>query len=234
MSSEFKALLSEHVGNAFAKQLAFADVLGDRNWGVDISAGRVMFGNDLSYPIQLLGTEAAGDASWLWAWANQASNLPPALLRTCTELKDIGEARRIPELVDRSYSLEVANGHAIALVASGLNPACCYYRGPYDGGALFFLVCDAPVEVTGQVAPERAITVITQAISQFEVDHRPMATSFLQKQGFNLEINEQSITATRNNQTVTLSFDSLGRINNVEGKLSPSPHPQKSRWQFWK
>ncbi|MCA9269681.1 MAG: hypothetical protein KDA41_14470, partial [Planctomycetales bacterium] len=77
MSPEFANLLSLHIGNAYAKQLAFADFLGERNWRVSISEGRVKFGNDLSYPIQLIGTEAYGDSSWLWAWANEQSNLPP-------------------------------------------------------------------------------------------------------------------------------------------------------------
>ncbi len=47
MSPEFAKLLSQHIGNAFAKQLAFADVLGERNWGVNISEGRATFGDDL-------------------------------------------------------------------------------------------------------------------------------------------------------------------------------------------
>jgi hypothetical protein len=233
MSPEFAKLLSQHIGNAFAKQLAFADVLGERNWGVNISEGRATFGDDLSYPIQLIGTEADGDSSWLWAWANEGSNLPPAMLRICSELKTIGEHKGVPELLERSYSLETATGHMVAMVASGLNPECCYYRGPYDGGALFFLVCDAPNEVTQHVAPERAITVLTEVISQFEIDHREMAESFLQTQGFDIESNGRAMVAARGGQSVELSFDSLNRIDNIQGTLSLSAPPKKSWWQFW-
>ncbi|MEM7558627.1 MAG: DUF6882 domain-containing protein, partial [Planctomycetota bacterium] len=138
MNDNFTPLLSKHIGSAFAKQLAFADFLGDRNWGVKISEGAATFGDDLSFPIQLLGTEADADESWLWAWANEQSNLPANLLIACNELRRNGSENGIRELTERSFSQSVANGHQISMIASGLNANCCYYRGPYDGGTLFF------------------------------------------------------------------------------------------------
>lgn len=233
MSPEFATLLTRHIGNAFAKQLAFADLLGERSWGVNISEGKATFGEDLSFAIQLIGTESEGDSSWLWAWANEESNLPPALLRVCSELKALGEKKGVPELAERSYSLETANGHMIAMVASGLTPDGCYYRGPYDGGALYFLVCDAPSEVTQHVTTERAITVLTQVISQFDIHHREMAESFLQSQGFDTKSNSKAMAATRGGQCIELSFDSSNRIDNISGTLSPRKPPKKSWWQFW-
>lgn len=234
MSPEFSKLLSQHVGNAFAKQLAFGDFLGERNWGVNISEGRATFGEDLSYPIQLIGTEAHGDSSWLWAWANEASNLPPAILRVCSELRTIGKKHGIRELVERSYSLETANGHMIAMIASGLNPECCYYRGPYNGGALYFLVGEVPRRVTQPVAPERAITVLTEVISQFDIDHREMSVSFLQGQGFSLHDNGTHMLATRDGGSIEIAFDSMNRIAEMGATVSPSKARKKSLWQFWK
>ncbi|MCA8997789.1 MAG: hypothetical protein KDA80_12410 [Planctomycetaceae bacterium] len=222
MSPELQNLFTKHVGQAFAKQIAFADVLGDRSWGVNISEGRVTFGDDLSFPMQLLGTEADGDSSWLWAWANEASNLPESLLTTCQQLRDIGERNGIPEFTTRSFSLDIVDGHTLAMIASGFHPDCCYYRGPYDGGALFFLVCDAPNEVTNPVHAERAITVLTEVISIFEVDHHLMAESFLQSQEFQLKICDSSLTATREQHSITVSFDSHGRISQIEGALNGS------------
>ncbi|GAA5511207.1 DUF6882 domain-containing protein [Novipirellula caenicola] len=216
MSPEFTSLLSQHVGASFAKQMAFADLIGERNWGVSMSEGVATFGTDLSFSIQLLGTEADGDASWLWAWANEQSNLPSSLLQACNECKDIGVTQPVPEFTDRSFSQSIANGHMIALVALGLHPNCCYYRGPYDGGALFFLVCDVPNDVVGPVAPERAVTVMTEVISQFEINHRDMADSFLQSQGFTLQPAGNRLLAIRDNDSLTVSFDSMQRIDKID------------------
>lgn len=225
MSPEFTSLLSQHVGASFAKQIAFADLIGERNWGVSMSEGIATFGTDLSFPIQLLGTEADGDASWLWAWANEQSNLPANLLQACNECKDLGFTQQVTEFTDRSFSQDIANGHMIALVASGLHPNCCYYRGPYDGGALFFLVCDVPNDVVCLVAPERVVTVMTEVISQFEINHRDMADSFLQSQGFTLHPAGNRLLATRDSDSLTVSFDSMQRIDKIDCKLNSAKAP---------
>ncbi|WP_182871493.1 DUF6882 domain-containing protein [Rhodopirellula sp. JC639] len=220
MSPEFASLLSQNIGVSFAKQIAFADLIGERNWGVSMSEGVATFGTDLSFPIQLLGTEADGDASWLWAWANEQSNLPPNLLKACNECYDLGSTQQVPEFTDRSFSQNIADGHMIALVASGLHPNCCYYRGPYDGGALFFLVCDVPRDVVGPVAPERAVTVMTEVISQFEINHRDMADSFLRSQGFTLQPAGNRLDARRDKDSLTVTFDSMQRINKIDCTLN--------------
>jgi hypothetical protein len=231
----FHDLLSQHIGSAFARQLAFADLLGQRNWSLTISEGVVTFGNDLRFPIQLLGTEADGNGTWLWAWANEASNLPDKVLVACNELREFGRRAGVPELTERTFSLDRASGHVISLVASGIIGNCCYYRGPYDGGALFFLVNNPPADVLRPVPAERAVTVITQVISDFDVSHRPMAESFLRAQGFSLETASGALAASRHGDQITLSFDSVGRIANIGAKLGPRAQEEPSKWwHFWK
>ncbi|MEQ9408643.1 MAG: hypothetical protein RIK87_12985 [Fuerstiella sp.] len=180
----------------------------------------------------LFGTEADGDSTWLWAWANEQSNIPDSLLQACSQMKTLGERTGVPELRERSCSQEDADGHMIALIASGLNPDCCYYRGRYEGGALFFLVCDAPNVVTRHVAPERAITVLTEVISQFDIDHCQMAKSFLQTQGFDLTDGPSTVVAKRDDDSIEIRFDSQDRIGKIEGSVAAAK--PKRGWEFWK
>lgn len=231
--SPFNELLSEHVGAAFARQLAFADFLGERNWNLDLGTGKVGFGDDLEYPIQLLGSEAHNNNTWLWAWANRHIDPAPQAMAAATRLRDLGKKRGIAPLAEPTFSLDAADGHAIAMVASGIEGGCCYYRGPYNGGAAFFLVTDVPKSLLAPVPPERAITVLTQVISQFDVDHRLMAKSFLASQGFELREESKSVTASREGGTITLSFDELGRLTEIGGKIEARP-PAKKWWEFWK
>jgi hypothetical protein len=231
----FNDLLSRHVGSAFARQLAFGDLLGERNWSLTVSEGIATFGSDLRFPVQLLGTEADCDGTWLWAWANKASNLPEKVLEACNKLRELGEREGIPELRERTFSLEQANGHSLSSVASGIIGRCCYYRGPYDGGALYFLVCGPPEAVLQKVPAERAVTVIAEVISNFDVDHRAMVESFLQAQGFSVTANAGEVVATRGSDQITLTFDSQDRLTNIGGKLAGKPQPQpRPWWQFWK
>ncbi len=236
MSTTFLDLFSQYVGAAFAKQLAFSDLLGERGWGVDLQQGEATFGDDLTYPIQLLGTESDGDNSWLWAWGNEASELPKSLLKACNEIKIFGKNNSIQELTERSFQNEPVNGHMLAMVASGMNTDCCYYRGPYDGGALFFLVSDIPEKLYSPIEPQRLITVVSEVISQFEVNHKVMVKSLFQSQKYELSKDGETLIGEHPKGVVRISFDQFDRINNIEGALGPenSEPPKKKGWQFWK
>lgn len=237
--SVFEEMLARHVGSAFSRQIAFAERLGERGWQVDVEAGQVRFGDDLVYPIQLLGTESEGDRSWLWAWANQASNLPAELLVTCEKLRDLGLRENIPELSQRSFPLSTADGHSLALLASGLEEAgSCYYRGGYPGGALYFLVEKALPAVAAPLPQERVVSVIGQLVGQFDLKHRVMIEGFLVDQGFHLRVQDDTLLASRQGTGLTLEFDPMGRMINLKGTLVP-PEAQtkaparKPRWKFW-
>jgi hypothetical protein len=232
--SPFNKLLSEHIGAACARQLTFADFLGERNWSVDIGTGKVGFGDDLEYPIQLLGSESHISDTWLWSWANEHIDPAPETMAAGAQLRALGEQSGIEELAAPNFSLDAADGHTIAAVASGIYGRCCYYRGPYDGGALFFLVTNVPDSMFAPVSPERAITALTQVISIFDVDHWQMARSFLTSQGFNLREDPQAIAASRDGGTMTLSFDELGRLTGMDGQIGPRPASAKKWWGFGK
>lgn len=216
----FTELLTQHVGTAFAKQLALADFLNERRWWVDIEQGICQFGDDLIYPIQLLGTESMGDSTWLWAWANEASKLPPSLLVSCNALRELGHSESIAEFTQGNFPLDVADGHSLSMIASGIDGKSCYYRGPYNGGALFFLIKEVPESLLAPVACERLSTVILEVVSQFHVPHRSMAESFLTSQQFSLESSGNELIGSRNRDRITLNFDDLDRLKDINIRLS--------------
>jgi hypothetical protein len=232
--SPFDKLFSEHVGAAFARQLAFADFLGERNWKLDLGTGKVGFGDDLEYPIQLLGSEAHNSNTWLWSWANEHIDPAPQSMAMANRLRQLGQKQGIEVFSEPGFGLDAADGHAISLVASGIDGRCCYYRGPYNGGAAFFLVTGVPDSLLAPVPPERAITVITEIISQFPVDHRLMAKSFLASQRFDIRDEPQSLAASHPDGQLSLSFDELGRLAQIGGKIEPRVPAAKKWWEFWK
>ena len=75
------------------------------------------------------------------AWANTQSGIPAPLLRACESLRARGDRDGIPELTAPQLPLDAWDGHLIAMIASALTRECAgYYRGPYDGGAIFVLL----------------------------------------------------------------------------------------------
>ncbi|WP_254459781.1 DUF6882 domain-containing protein [Xanthomonas sacchari] len=239
MSPAFQAALARHIGNAYARQLALADVLAERRWQVDLGEGRVSFGEDLSFPMQLLGTAAEASASWRWAWANTASKLPPALLTEASALRAHGEREGIEELVAPSSALGEDGGHQFALLAGALRGRC-YYRAPYDGGALFFLLDDVPAAVFAPCDDARVLRLLGELPMQFALDNRVMSEGFLADQGFALQREPAQTVATRGNTRIVLAFDAQERLTGVQGQLAPAqaaaavmPTPVPA-WQFWK
>jgi len=238
VTPSFQTLLARHIGTAFARQMALADLLGERGWRLDLAEGVAHFGDDLHFPVQLLGSAAEDSASWLWAWANTASNLPEHLLVAANALRERGERDGPTELATASLPLE-DDGHMIALLAAALS-ARCYYRGPYRGGALFFLVDDVPATVFAPCDDPRVLSLLGQLVAQFPLDHRAMTEGFLDDQGYALQREPGQTVATRGGSRITLSFDALDRLTQLQGSLAPQSTPSAAvskpapKWQFWK
>jgi hypothetical protein len=220
MASQIRSLLNQYVGLGFARQLAFADVLGERNWSVDLKQATVRFGNDLTFPMQLLGSQSDSSGNWLWAWANHQSNLPPAVTQLANTLKAWGEQHQVDEFSEGHVDGSVADGHQLSLVVSGMHGKCCCYRGPYDGGAIFFLVLNPPPEVIAPSNAMRAVNVITQVLSNFDVDSRPMAEAYLTAEGFQLQREPAATVAKRGREGINLVFDDLGRLTKANLSLN--------------
>jgi hypothetical protein len=215
----FQDVFASQVAVALARQLALADLIGDSGWQVDLVAGAATFGAGLRFPIQLLGTEGYEDGTWLWAWANSESDISPVLLHLCGWIREYGRQNGIPELTEASFPLDRADGHRLALLASGLTGRA-YYRGPYDGGALFFHLENLPEQVLAPVPPERALTVIGQVIQSFEVDHRTMVQAFLRQQGWQVEAGPRLVVGRHPaGSEARIEFDEQGRISQLAGQL---------------
>ncbi len=216
----FNDLFTKFVGGAFARQFVLADLVGDRGWDLDLSTGVVTFGDDIQLPIQLVGTESTGNASWMWAWANPDRERFADYVVASQRLCEFGQAHGIELLTAPRFGLGEVSPHALAMVAGGLLGGVPYYRGPYDGGAIYFLV---PLPESIAVAPlpiERISTVLAEVISQFELDHQLMTASFLREQGF--EITQQGSAweaKAPDGRSVRVEFNDRGLLAGISGTL---------------
>lgn len=219
----FSELVDQHIGLSFRKQLALADLLGKHSWQLDLGKGTVdfgkgpgLFGKRRIYPIQVIGTEAEDSGTWLWAWANAESHIPPGVLKAVERVRAFGESQGIEPLSTGELPSEAYPGHLLASVACGIAQADAYYRGPYPGGAVFFLIHDTPLSEAPPTPGERILTVLTQVIGTFEVNHRAMARAYLEAEGFRLDEGERALTATdRSGHSLKMTLDDRGRMENL-------------------
>jgi hypothetical protein len=224
----FSDLVDQHVGLAFRKQLALADFLGKHSWQLDVTRGTVdfgksgLFGKRRVYRAQILGSEAESSGTWLWAWANKQSNFPVDVLKAVNRVKAFGEENAISELLEPALNSTKFPGHLVAMVCTGITGADCYYRGPYPGGAAFFLVLDTPLRDAPATPTVRVINVLTQVVSEYSANHRAMAEAYLKAEGFRVKSTGDGFSATaEDGRALSIRFDDRGRFAGLQTVARP-------------
>ena len=176
---DWTALFSACLGKMISIQQACAEyVVKNEDWNVDLERGVISFGTR-EYPLQFIGSESASSGTWLWGWEN-INDFPEKIIRLARETREFGAAQQIEALTTDEFDLnDTYNGHNLSIVTCGLADGYAYYRCPHNGGAFFVGLSDVPDAVFDPVDFPRFVSVVTQCIEQFALDHRIFAEAFL-------------------------------------------------------
>lgn len=210
-------LLERYGGIAFDKQIDFGEVIGDNNWNVDIGQGIISFGENLTFPMQVLGTFSHSSETWLWAWANAQSNLPENIIRQSLQLKKYGEDNGIELLSLNTFDSSMEDLHLIGMTASGMFEASGYYIADYGQGAMVVTVKSDLIDQAKSDDHLRIFTAFPQLISQLEMNHKNALKNYLTIKGYQVTETENSVQGTLNGNSVTGEFDDLSRLVNLKG-----------------
>ena len=211
-------ILGTFVAASFDKQRHLADLVGERDWHFDMVTGRLSFGSHFYWRSQILGSESESSGTWRWAWANDLSNIPEDLLQASLTMRAFAEQYEIRELTVPELPLDEINGHRLSLLASGICEGNAYYRGPYEGGAAFFLIRDDSFPQNSESPLARITSLFPQAISALEIpNHRLALIAYLasyrilgRSEGNALFVEENGKKA------LTASFDDQNRLVMLE------------------
>jgi hypothetical protein len=248
--SRLHTLGAAHAALASERQHALAAALGDGPWRLSLGAGTLSLdGGRFVFPIQFLGTQAEESNTWLWAWANQASNFPPDLLTAANRLRQIGREEGVGELAEPQLGLGSPDGRPwfvgsyLAMAASGLCQADGYYRAPYAGGALFVLLKAPQVWAGAPQDAQRLATVLGELLSTpagAVLDHKTVVCSYARQNGYQVTDAGEQVTCTgAGGETLVAAFDAAGVMTRLTADGGPRPDPgtgaggQKPWWTFW-
>jgi hypothetical protein len=223
MRPDFSSLFCRHAAASFDKQLHFATLVGELNWHLDLASGLLTFADKYHWPAQILGTEAEDSQTWLWSWANEASQIPTRLQGAALMLRMLGQHHGIPELAEPQLPLDVVNGHTLSMIASGVCRADAYYRCPYDGGAAFVLIKDENFPRCTEPPLRRLTSVLPQAISSLDIpNHRLALTGYLEYYGLPFQQEGTEVVVRENGEAMlTATFDELNRLTKLEATITP-------------
>lgn len=149
----------------------------------------------------------------MWAWANPS--IPDNLAQASTLLRD---KVAIPEFAEEQFPIDFdkADEHRIAITCSGYLNADAYYRGPFPGGAAFFLIRDSRLELA---SPDiiHISTLFPQVISALSIsDHRAAFMNYLEHWKIQSQVEGDEVRVTIANSSLTAHFDGQNRLTNME------------------
>lgn len=217
-SDPYRALVSRTAGVALERQLHLADVVGERPWQYEVDSGELTFGTDLSFHAEILGTESTTGGTWLWSWANVASDLPPAATRVARRLRERGRRDGIAELRDAELSLDRVTGHELAMIAVGLGEGFAYYNAPHEGGAVLLVITDRRFPALPDPELARWSRLLAELPTSAEIDHRAAYEALFRARGFEVTSEGSTLRARRSGVGEwTLTFDERGRMTQLEG-----------------
>jgi len=227
-------------------QLALGEIIGDRDFSFDATAGTLGFGDDLAFPMQVLGSVSRQSSTWLWAWASPQP-LPKQLLQAAQQLKALGTGQGIGELYEEGFDIvsppapveslldmhqrltnighaqEPLDGHLIAMLAAGVCQADAYYGADYGRGIAYVLLPRVPGTETHRSDVPTAMAAVFAELLQlpYPLDHRAAFGAYVQQKGYTAETNGRQVRGTKGPQVITATFDGADRLTALEANGTP-------------
>jgi len=221
-----QSLFLQHGARAWEKQMFLSRLLGDtQRWFYSMETGSITFDEMMQFAIQFLGTESAASNTWLWAWANEASNIPHKLVEAAHRLKQYGETHQVPILTNaEAIALDDdINGQRLALIASGILKANASYRAPYEGGAVFLLIQDESFPEDERPVIERMATSFPNFIQNMQVfDHIKALRHYMDSHQLKIEAEREGriLIGTAPDETrIQATFDAKKRLTQLTTML---------------
>ena len=187
-------------------------LIGDSLHELDLDAGKLRF-NDFDFPLQVLGTESDNTLTWLWAWADEQTEIAAHLMRSAQQLKTWGADHGVPEFTVPSVDVNSADGMEIGLVAADVCSASCFFADHYEGGAAYFLLFDRRIDDGPSFDRQHLITRMADLFSQYDLNQRSVLESYLRNKGLRSETDRNMIsTELENGERLVAEFDDTNRL----------------------
>ena len=201
------------------KQEKFLRLVGEHTVELDLDAGLARFTKHHAFPFQVLGTESENTLSWLWAWADEQTEMPQTLMKASFAMKVWLETKGLQEYARPSLDLDLADGTILSLVATQVCNAGCFYRDHYEGGALFILLYGAEIAAQAPFDRRELVRTLDDLIERYGFNHRNALRSYFRGSEVEAAETKDTVSATLSNgEHLIAEFDAAGRLTAINGE----------------
>jgi hypothetical protein len=225
---DIDALLDTHMLAAVERQLAFADVIGEQAYQVDLQEGTVRFAGGLALPVGLIGSAAPGPGTWMWAWANPMGYAEP-IIASSLRVRDYGERHEILELIQPEVVLDdhwdATRAAVAAIAAAGIS---AYLPVAAEGGTQVILSIEGEApQAEPTIEPTRLPQVLNQVVGGGMVRDWSLALeAYAAHRGGGLTRTGSTfvLEPAGGDHGASITIDELGRVASMEMTRSAAPY----------
>lgn len=210
--------LEKFGASALEKQRNLYDVTGGLSWNVDMDKEEITFGDDLTFPMQVLGSFSHSSETWLWIWENKAGGYAESVMKQALLLKKYGEENNIDLLTVGKFDAVENDLHIIGMIAVEMFNGSGYYLGNYGQGTMVVTIKSDIIDKVESEELARILTVFPELISTFEIqNHKDAFTNYLTQKGYQLTLNGNEIKAEKNENIINAVFNEDNLLTKLNG-----------------
>jgi len=213
----FQHYLEQWALLSLEKRDRLLSLVGDHQYELNLDAGTIRI-NEFEFPMQVIGTESDNTLTWLWAWAEEQTEIPEGLLDASLQLRQWGMSQGLAEFTTPSIDLVRIDGSAIAMISAQVCKASCSFRDAYEGGAVHLLLFDRAIDSQPSFDRARLVQRLADVSSRYDLNHRGTLLSYLRLKGLSpLEQDGVISCELESGERLNAEFDAAGGLTMING-----------------
>ncbi|KZX15343.1 hypothetical protein MBCUT_15570 [Methanobrevibacter cuticularis] len=213
----FQKIFAKYGAFALDKEENLAQIIGEEEGNLHIDKGTISFGEDLEFPIQILGTLSTETQKWHWAWDNEEVGFPEELIEESKKVKEIGEKYNIAQFTTDMFDADLFEAHVIAMAVTGLLDDSAYYVVDFDG--ITFFVSIKSDEIPKDETIERFLSIYDRFQKEFDVKARLAFEGYTKLRGYEYKEREEFSVAKMGESRVIVGFTERGNVTHIQTLL---------------
>ncbi|MBD0777429.1 hypothetical protein HPE56_06465 [Maribacter sp. ANRC-HE7] len=197
------------------KQEIFSEMVEGLGWSCDMLEGKLTYGEDKVFDIQIIGSYSINEKSWLWSWANTQSGIPEKFLQTARAMKSIGEAYQIEDLLTPKKEMDADPGAYFSTIASAMLKESCYVPLTFKGLVVYVTVTSKEADSKARTAPALICSHFTNVAANYTFPHKYTLFFYLKAKGYEVELPGNNIVAKKGDDRILGIFDLKGNLMKI-------------------
>ena len=209
----FKVVLSKYGALALDKQENLSELIGDLKGDLDLDKGILTFGEDMEFPIQVLGFYRDDLNQWSWAWDSEEI-FGAELIEAAAEMRQAGIDAGIPEFSSPLIKADYDLCHTLAMATVGILDFDAHYAVNEDGLDIFVAIESGNIEEHDSVQKFRDTFYIFQ--KNFNIYPKIAFESYTKLKNYRYKENDDFSIAYIGEDRVFSGFTERGNVTRIQ------------------